>query len=203
MPLSPNHTHNPRTSISSEASNSAQYHGNHLTSDPSEAMEAANHAEPLLCNNSTSDPSAAMRDLQQQLEELKEAPQDHPKRRRSRRLQSKDEAPELAAVVAPRTPNKGKLSRRSRRAARTKEEVLMDSQVSDSQLVQVKRGHTLTWLWAETPDTRVGTHSSNSQYAFTSRVLSGPRLQHMKGRDCKATKTLPYHTYMLSIQISK
>lgn len=91
--------------------------------------------EPHLADRFTSDTSEAMRDLHQQLEDLKEAPQEQPKRRRSRRLQKRDDEPVTSIPpTSPHTPSKGK---GRRRRGRKKEEPLMDSQVSDSQLLQV------------------------------------------------------------------
>jgi hypothetical protein len=99
---------------------------------PNNADTAVEHQS---ADNLTSDTFEAMRDLHQQLEGLKEAPQEQPKRRRSRRLQTIEVDP-VAAVppTSPRTPSKRK---GHRRRGRKKEEPLMDSQVSDSQLVQV------------------------------------------------------------------
>ena len=85
---------------------------------------------------STSDPLEAMRDLHQQLEELREAPQEQLKRRQSRRLRrNEDKGRGTAPPISPHMPGKRR-THRSRRV-RGKEEPLMDSQVSDSQLLQV------------------------------------------------------------------
>lgn len=82
---------------------------------------------------STSKPSEVARRMQQQLEEMREAPREQ-RKRRSKRLMRLEEAPPPPPSHH-RSPAPGK-PRRSRRN-RKKEEPLMDSQVSDSQLLQV------------------------------------------------------------------
>ena len=85
-------------------------------------------------------PYDVARQLQQHLDELRDAPREQQRRRRSRRLMKKgkeDGGPPPPPPLAPPThssPSKGH-SRRGRRARRKEE--LMDSQVSDSQLLQV------------------------------------------------------------------
>ena len=82
----------------------------------------------------TSDPSEAVRQLKQHLEELQEAPREHQKRRRSRRLQK---ALEDRPIVQPSTPRKGGRVRRTRLHSQHKKDQLVESQISDSQLLQV------------------------------------------------------------------
>lgn len=91
-------------------------------------------------DNLTSDPLEAMKQLHQHLEELREAPQDQQKRRRSRRLQKKecsDDPPTVVPPVSPSTPGKRRPHQSRRGRGRAKEEQLLDSQISDSQLLQV------------------------------------------------------------------
>ena len=86
-------------------------------------------------------PFDVARQLQQQLEELRDAPREQQRRRRSRRLMRKgsEDAGQLPppplAPPAQGSPGKGR-TRRGRRTRR-KEEHLMDSQITDSQLLQV------------------------------------------------------------------
>ena len=78
-------------------------------------------------------PSEVARRIQQQLEEMRDAPREQ-KKRRSKRLMRQEEVPPVPPPHR-RSPAAGR-PRRSRRT-RKKEEPLMDSQVSDSQLLQV------------------------------------------------------------------
>ena len=87
-------------------------------------------------------PIEVAKQLQQHLEELREAPREQQRRRRSRRLAKKGSEntvgqlpPPLLPPPSHASPGKGR-GRRGRRV-RHKEEHLMDSQVSDSQLLQV------------------------------------------------------------------
>lgn len=110
----------------------------HSPHDSNEAAKAENEdQEP---NNENGIPFDVARQLQQHLEELRDAPKEQQKRRRSRRLMrkgSEDAAHPPPPLLPPPhgSPGKGR-SRRGRRARR-KEEHLMDSQVTDSQLLQV------------------------------------------------------------------
>ena len=85
-------------------------------------------------------PYDVARQLQQQLDELRDAPREQQRRRRSRRLMKKGKddgshpPPPPLAPPSHGSPSKGH-SRRGRRARRKEE--LMDSQVTDSQLLQV------------------------------------------------------------------
>lgn len=92
--------------------------------------------QPQPDGNTTSDPSEAVRQLQQHLEELRGAQQEQSKRRRSRRLHNKDtkDPPILPPTHSPR---KGRGHHHHRRRGRLREEQLTESQVSDSQLLQV------------------------------------------------------------------
>ncbi|XP_064393637.1 DNA topoisomerase 2-binding protein 1-A-like isoform X3 [Halichondria panicea] len=85
--------------------------------------------------------SEAAKRLQEHLEQIKEAPMDQHKKRRSRRLLGKEdktnEAPPPSHQPHHRkSPHKKGRSRRDRRGKR-KEEQLLESQVTDSQLLQV------------------------------------------------------------------
>ena len=102
-----------------------------LTSNPDNEEEEEGDA-PL------SDPSEAMKQLHQHLEELREAPQEPTKRRRSRRLAKMEVTDPPAARIppaSPSTPGKGRVHHRGRRERERVQ--LLDSQVSDSQLLQV------------------------------------------------------------------
>ena len=96
--------------------------------------------------NLTSDPSEAVRLLHQQLDELKEAPREQSKRRRSRRLQKKEVSSNLPSagppvtLAAPRTPGKRRghhAHHHLGRRGRGRGDPPTDSQVSDSQQLQV------------------------------------------------------------------
>ena len=80
----------------------------------------------------TSDPSEAVRQLQQHLDELREAPQEQQLRRQSRRLREKDSDHHPHPPI--RIKGRG---RRARQREGVREKHLLDSQVSDSQLMQV------------------------------------------------------------------
>ena len=90
-------------------------------------------------NRNGNDPSDVAWQLQQHLGEIKEAPKEQQKRRRSKRLmrtESDDSVqPPPPSHRSPAASGKGR-SQRLRRQ-RHKEEQLLDSQVSDSQLLQV------------------------------------------------------------------
>ena len=99
--------------------------------------EETREGQDQVDENLTSDPLKAVRQLQQHLDELREAPREQQKKRRSRRLQEKDLKGD--PVIPPTSPvahMKGR-GRRNRRGRMKEEEQLTDSQISDSQLLQV------------------------------------------------------------------
>ena len=92
-------------------------------------------------NETKIDSSEAAKRLQEHLEQIKEAPNEQQKRRRSRRLINKEDKPSNPPPTSHsshphRSPDKKGRSRRDRRG-RWKDEQILDSQVSDSQLLQV------------------------------------------------------------------
>ena len=78
-------------------------------------------------------PSEVARRMQQQLEEMREAPREQRKRRSKRLMRLEEAPPPPPSHHRSPAPGRPKRSRRNRK----KEEPLMDSQVSDSQLLQV------------------------------------------------------------------
>ena len=85
--------------------------------------------------------SEAVKRLQEHLEQIKEAPMEQQKRRRSRRLLSKKDKssnpPPASHLSHPhKSPTKKGQNRRDRRGRR-KDEQILESQVTDSQLLQV------------------------------------------------------------------
>ena len=87
-------------------------------------------------------PIEVAKQLQQHLEELREAPREQQRRRRSRRLAKKGSEDAVGQLPPPPLPppsrgSPGKGRGRRGRRVRHKEEHLMDSQVTDSQLLQV------------------------------------------------------------------
>lgn len=109
----------------------------HSSRESSEAAKTQNEDQ----ENGNGIPIDVARQLQQQLEELRDAPREQQRRRRSRRLMRKGSEdagqppPPPLAPPAQGSPGKGR-TRRGRRTRR-KEEHLMDSQITDSQLLQV------------------------------------------------------------------
>ena len=81
--------------------------------------------------------SEVVRKFQQQLEEIKVAPREA-RRRKSRRLEQKEPEPVAPSLPPPRTrPSPALPSYRRSRRNRKKSEPLTDSQISDSQVLQV------------------------------------------------------------------
>lgn len=85
--------------------------------------------------------SEAAKKLQEHLKQINEAPMDQVRRRRSRRLLKKGDksthTPQpLQPSHQPKSPHKKGRSRRDRRGRRNKDQ-LLESQVTDSQLLQV------------------------------------------------------------------
>ena len=124
----PNPTEKPESDCSSNDS-----------SEPAKTQQSDDNQE-----NENGIPIEVAKQLQQHLDELREAPREQQRRRRSRRLAkngSEDAVGQLPPPPLPPpsshgSPGKGR-SRRGRRVRRRKEEHLTDSQVTDSQLLQV------------------------------------------------------------------
>lgn len=120
----------------SETLHSSTKHGYETGSDDDSTTEAENSESESEDKKIAS--SEAAKRLQEHLEQIKEAPTDQQKRRRSRRLLSKEDAttdPTLSSHPQKSLYKKGR-SRRDRRGRRT-EDQLLESQVTDSQLLQV------------------------------------------------------------------
>ena len=111
----------------------------HSSNDSSEPTKTQQNEDQ---ENENGIPIEVAKQLQQHLDELREAPREQQRRRRSRRLAKKGSEDAVGQLPPPplpppshRSPGKGR-GRRGRRVRR-KEEHLMDSQVTDSQLLQV------------------------------------------------------------------
>ena len=103
--------------------------------DSSEPIKTQHENEDQ--ENENGIPIEVAKQLQQHLEELREAPKEQQRRRRSRRLAKKGSEDAVGQLPPPSHASPGKGRGRRGRRVRRKEEHLMDSQVSDSQLLQV------------------------------------------------------------------
>ena len=117
--------------------NPEKQESDHSSRESSEVTKTQNEDQ----ENENGIPLDVARQLQQHLEELRDAPKEQQRRRRSRRLMrrgSEDSGvPPPPPLAPPSHGSPGKGRHRRGRRTRRKEEHLMDSQVTDSQLLQV------------------------------------------------------------------
>ncbi len=126
------------TSTHLDAPQSNTEHGNNETGseDDTDSYNSESDTDDIKVAS-----SEAAKRLQEHLEQIKEAPMDQHKKRRSRRLLRKEDKTSDAPPPSHqshhrKSPHKKGRSRRNRRGKR-KEEQLLESQVTDSQLLQV------------------------------------------------------------------